>query len=149
MSDGSQPGAVPPFEIALAPGKGLLDARALWASVVGPHRLAMAKGSSVPLTNSRPEEIARNMGSAGALMFVGVSLPGATPAPAAVSILFSKQEALGANASAPFNVNGQMGGGGFGPTGFMQLLLPGEQLFAQVAPGGPAALAVVVAQVQF
>lgn len=149
MSDGSQPGAGLPFEIELARGKGLLDARALWASVVGPHRLAAAKGSSVQLSNSRAEEVARNMGASDALMFVGVALPGANPAAAPVSILFSRMEMLGVNASAPFNVNGQMGGGGFGQTGFMQLLLPGEQLFAQIAPGGPAALAVVVAQVQF
>jgi len=145
--DGAQPGI--PFKIEFSSGQGLLDARALWASVVGPHRLAMAKGTSLRLRNDRVTEVARNIGAAKVFMFVGVSLRGENPAPAAVEVLFSKQEALGNNTSAPFNVNGQMGGGAFAPSGFMQLLLPDEQLFAVVAPGGPQELQVVVAQVQF
>lgn len=149
MADASGNRGGLPFDIELASGKGLLSARALWASIVGPHRLAVAKGSSVTLSNSQAAVIAKNLGAADVYMFVGVALPGANPAPAALSVLFSREEALGINASAPFNINGQMGGGGFGPSGFIQMLMPDEQLFAQIAPGGPATQRVVVAQVQF
>lgn len=136
--------------ITFSSGKGLLDARALWAAVVGPHRLAMAQGKSVELGQEDPEQIAQNIGAADALKFVGVALPfDATAVPLAT--IFSREAQLGKNASAPYNLNGQMGGGGFGPTGFMQLLLPGEQLYALIAPvgGAPTSQRVVVAEVVF
>jgi hypothetical protein len=137
--------------IELTHGRGLLDARALWASIVGPHRLAMTTKRTVELRVDRAVEIARNIGLADAFVFVGVSLPANAPT-IPLLILTGQEETLGESTSGSQVLTNQMGGGAFAPSGFMQLLQPGEQLFAQI--NDPAVAAgftqrVVVAAVTF
>jgi hypothetical protein len=151
MADGDQPGQpAPAVRLELDAGEGLLSARALWAAIVGPHRLAMATGTSKTLFTSKSTEVAKNIGAANVYVFVGISLPpGAEVSP--LTVYLSREPDLGKNASATYLLNGQMGGGGFGPSGFMQLLGPGEQLFAKIAEdlGAPETQKIVVSQVQF
>jgi hypothetical protein len=152
-------GAKLPFGLELDRGQGLLGARALWAGVVGPSRLAMAKGSSLILRRDRPVEVAKNMGSADAVMFVGVAL--AMPDEGFVQgiqagALFGRESQLGKNASMPTILLPSMPGYQFA-FGLTQILLPGEQLYGQLAgtnvsgPGGTSVdqIPIVVKQVQF
>ena len=144
MGDGQ-----PTFRIETSSGKDLLDARALWASIVGPQRLAMSQGAPINLFNNAPAKIHKNLGASKAYVFIGVALPPDSPF-ATLQVAFGRSDSLGANQSAPYILNGQMGGGPFAPSGFMQLLLPGEDLFAQIVQaGGPAAARVTVAKVMF
>lgn len=138
-------GQPPHSRLQFDQGDGLLQARALWAAQVGPWRLAMAKGSAVELRNDRAEEIAKNMGAANAVMVVGVSFRAGGPFETA---LFGDQETLGENTSAPYSLSPNMGPYGEVP-GFVQILLPGEQIYGQLARGGTPRLWVVVKQVQF
>jgi hypothetical protein len=133
---------------AMDEGRGLLSARALWASIVGPQRLAMTEHTTKLLTLDNPEEIFSNIGAADAYVFIGVCLP-INSVLAAVSVLFSRNDALGFNTSAPFVLNRVMGSGQV--AGFMQLLQPGEQIYGQVVDPavGPAGQRVVVAAVTF
>ncbi len=142
----NQPAAYP-VDLAKFSGKGLLDFRALWASVVGPSRLAMARTSPFTLQRARSIKVASNIGAADAYMFIGVALP--TNAPTnPLTVIFSKNPDAGSNAGVPVQLVDSMGRDG---QGFMQLLLPGEEMFAQItAPApAPAAQRVIVAQVIF
>lgn len=140
-----------PLQIELSSGKGLLDARALWASIVGPQRLAVTRSKSVQLTQDSGTVIYKNLGSADGYVFVGVALPISAPTNP-LNVIFGTSDQLGINAGAPYVLNSQMGGGGYGPSGFMQLLLPGEQLYGQIVHPGLAVgftQRVVVAAVTF
>jgi hypothetical protein len=142
-------GAAEELLLKMVSGRGLLDARALWASLVGPYRLAMAQTCAVTLSQAAPTEIYKSMGSADGYVFVGVSLPADT---AAISIptLFSKSSEIGNNSSIPVSLSPAMIGGTFFPVGFSQLLMPAEQLYAQLTPAAPAPTQrVVVASVVF
>ena len=140
----------PGFDFKSDQGRGLLDARALWAAQVGPQRLAMARTASVVVTAADSVKITKNLGASDAYVFVGVSLPATSPAPF-ISMWLSREEALGDNSSAPFLITTQMGAhGGVGVIGgFTQLLQPGEDLYAQLVTGGPVRQRVVVAAVVF
>ncbi len=132
-------GQQPPFSLETFSGEGLASLRALWASIVGPHRLAIARSKSVQLRQDAPAEIYKNMGAADGYVMVGVALPVNAPTNPLSVVFGDNGDMLGINASAPYILTSQMGGGGFGPSGFMQLLLPGEQLYAQIVDTGIAA----------
>lgn len=139
----------PESMLQLDSGKGLLDARAMWAAMVGPHRLAMANKYPFELYNNKATQLHRNLGADSAYVFIGVALP-ADVGVITLNTVFGKDDSLGANSGAPYVLSPQMGGGGFGPNGFMQLLLPGEELYAQiVGPGMPTQVRVTVAKVIF
>jgi hypothetical protein len=151
--DGQQPVQPlgPGFELQSNSGRGLLDGRALWAAEVGRERLAMARTATFSLSLTDSVCITKNLGASDAYVFVGVSLPASAGVGLFMPVWLSREESLGDN-SAPFFLTSVMGklGGGVGVTGgFTQLLLPGEQLYAQMAPGGPLATGqrVVVAAV--
>jgi hypothetical protein len=131
-------------------GRGLLDARALWASIVGPQRLAMAQRSVARLSAENPALIHKNLGAADSYAFVGVALPARSPM-VTLGAIFGRDNSLGDNTGAPSILTRHMGGGGLAVTGFMQLLLPGEQLYAQmsdpaIAPGTIQNVVVAVVQ---
>lgn len=127
-----------PFSLETFSGTGLASARALWATIVGPHRLAIARSKTITLRQDAGVEIYKSIGAADAYILVGVALPITAPTNP-LSVIFGSSDLLGTNASAPYFLTSQMGGGGFGPTGFMQLLLPGEQLYGQIVDPGIAA----------
>ena len=52
---------------------GLGNARALWASIVGPYRLAMADKKSVRLTPDNGVQLYKNIGAAEGYVLVGVA----------------------------------------------------------------------------
>jgi len=135
-----------PFK--LDEGRGLLSARALWASIVGPQRLAMTEQISKLLLPEQPVELFSNIGAADAYVFIGVCLP-VNSLLATVSVLLSRGDVLGFNTAAPFLLNRVMGSGQV--AGFMQLLQPGEQIYGQVVDPavGVAGQRVVVAAVTF
>ncbi len=143
-------GGPAPFQVQFTSGKGLLDARALWASVVGPHRLALASKRSVILRVDQSVEIYKNIASADAYVFIGVALPVNAGTNPLRIVAGEDSESLGFNNGTPQILNSQMGGGGYGASGFMQLLQPGEQLYAQInEPGFAGTQSVVVAAVTF
>jgi hypothetical protein len=137
--DGEHGGGV---KIEMVSGKGLLDARALWASIVGPQRLAMAQKTVAKLTNTNAVEISKNLGASNAYVFIGVGLP--FPAPmATLNVVFGRDEQLGFNSGYPQLLTKS-------PVNFAftQLLQPGEQLFCQITDA-VAQQNVVVAAVMF
>jgi hypothetical protein len=109
----------------------------------------MARAASLELSGTDPTCIVKNLGASDAYVFAGVALPASALAISPLLVWASREEALGDSTSAVYTINNQMGGGGFGPTGFMQLLLPGEQLYMQIAVGAPATQRIVVATVSF
>lgn len=132
------------IKVSPVSGKGLLDARALYATTIGPFRLAMASRKPVTLFNNKAVEVAKNLGIAEAYVFIGMGLIfEAVVNPLALQL--SKDDSIGVNSGLPVLLTGQVAGG----FGFMQLLLPGEQLFAQIADPNVAQQNVVVAQVVF
>jgi hypothetical protein len=145
-----------PFGLDTDRGQGLLGARALWAGVVGPQRLAMARGSTVRLRRGVTVEVARNMGAADAVMFVGVSLQGTDDSvffSDIASVLFGRENQLGVNSSYPTVLVQSMSNYAFF-YGLTQILMPDEQLFGQLVSGlingSPVdEIPVVVKQVQF
>ena len=140
--------------IQLFSGRGNLDARALWASIVGRYRLAHGEKKVVTLATAKGVQlVARNIGSAGVYQMVGVSLPAGAPVDP-VPVVFSSQSSTGTNTGIPVRLTAAMGqqdagspvvGGG----SYMAVLQPGDELYAIVAPGGPASLKLVVSQVSF
>jgi hypothetical protein len=54
----------PDSMLQLDSGKGLLDARAMWAAMVGPHRLAMANKYPFELYSNKATQLHRNLGAA-------------------------------------------------------------------------------------
>ena len=116
---------------ALFSGQGLLDARALWASIVGPARLAVSQSAVVRLRPDQPEQLYKNLAGANVYVYLGVSLPGGALV-ATLGTLLSNSSNLGSNNSAPAVLVQSMISGNFFTTGFAQLLLPGEELYAQI-----------------
>jgi len=134
-----EPGGV---KIEMVSGKGLLDARALWASIIGPQRLAMAQKSVAKLINTGATEITKNLGASNAYVFVGVGLP-FSASMATLNVVFGRDESLGTNSGYPQLLTKS-------PTNFAftQLVLPGEQLFCQITDA-VAQQNVVVSAVMF
>ena len=131
------------FEITLDSGAGLLDARALWASIVGPQRLAMSQKKPVSLRNDTTVEIYKNLGASNAYVLVGVALPFNAPVKP-LHIVFGKEDQLGFNSGLPVLLtDNQLN------WNFTQLLMPGEQLFAQIMDAAVAQQNVVVASAMF
>jgi hypothetical protein len=138
------------FQLQLDAGDGLLSARALWAALVGPHRLAMAQAKSTTLSQQQPVEITKILGAADAYVFVGVALPASVAPGTAIPVIFSRESEPGENTGAPAVLIPSMVGGTFFQNGFGQLLQPGEQLYAKLATTSPVATQrVVVAKVMF
>lgn len=131
-------------EIKIRSGAGLLDMRAIYASIVGPGRLAMTQRNMVAMRNDESVQIAKNLGAADAYVFVGVALP-QNSATNPLLVLFSKDEVLGFSTALPARLTDQVNHS----FSFMQLLLPGEQLYGQIVSGGPVTQHVVVASVVF
>ncbi len=131
------------IKITMQSGQGLLDARALWASIVGPQRLAMAPRKTVALLNDTTAEIAKNLGASDAYVLVGVSLPFNAPTNP-LAVVFGKEEQLGFNTGLPVLLTDNQ----INFT-FTQLLLPGEQLFAQIMDPAVARQNAVVSTVMF
>ena len=110
-------------------GRGLLSARALFATVVGPQRLAMTEQTVKELKVDQPTLLFSNIGAADVYVFLGVSLPAGAPV-ASLRTLLSRGDSIGSATTAPFVLVQQMNTGNVG--GFMQLLQPDEQLYAQI-----------------
>lgn len=130
--------------IEVVSGQGLLDARAMFASIVGPNRLAMAPRTTVTLKLSEGTLIAKNLGAADAYVLVGVGLP-SNAAVNPLTTIFSKDPEMGFNNGLPVRLTDHVS------TDFsiLQLLLPGEALYAQITNAAVATQNVVVSTVQF
>jgi hypothetical protein len=133
------------LRITLESGEGLLDARALWASIVGPHRLAMGSRRAVTLRRDQPTLIAENIGRADAYVFVGFALPFGA-AVGTLPVIFSRDSEMGNNNAIPASAQPVVTGS---LTGTTQILLPGEQLFGQIADPAIDGQNIVVAEVVF
>lgn len=105
---------------------GLGDIRALFAAIVGPYRLASGFKKNVRLTTQNAVLLYSNQGSGNAYAFIGVSLTREPTVPTVMMVGGNDQ--LGANSSSPKRLEFDMSAS----EGFAQLLLPGEQLFAQL-----------------
>lgn len=135
------------IEITAKSGLGLLDARALWAIQVGPARVALAQRRTAMLGNERGVLVAENIGTADCYVFVAVAIPHS----AAVNpllVMFSNSDQMGQNNAAPAYLFDSMVAGG-ATTPFYQLLMPGEQLYCQIADTAVAQQMVIVAQEMF
>jgi hypothetical protein len=130
--------------IELVSGAGLLDARAMWASIVGPHRLAMAPRKPVTMFLDRTIELVKNLGASDVYVFAGVALPFNSPTNP-LAVLFDKNEETGFNNGLPGVLVPQVNMS----FSFMQLLLPGEQLYGRIVSPGVATQNVVVSTVMF
>jgi len=133
------------MHIQLNSGSGLLDARALWACLVGPQRLAMAQSAVVTLLRDRAVEVANNLGAAECYVFIGVGLP-QNAAVNPLQVVFSREESTGRNTGLPSRLIDQVNGFSFS---FTQLLLPGEQIFGQITDAAVERQNIVVVKAVF
>jgi hypothetical protein len=129
--------------IEMDSGVGLLDARAIWASIVGPQRLAMAQRTSVKLSSTETREVFKGLGAANAYVMVGVGLPFNAPVNP-LQVVFGKDDQLGFNTGLPIRLTDSVTN-----FTFTQLLLPGEQLFAQIMDMAVAEQNIIVAAAMF
>ncbi len=130
--------------ITLNPGEGLSSMRALWAAIMGPYRLAMSRRQPVLLTNTEGTEIAKNIGVADAYVFIGVALP-QNAAVNPLQVIFSRDGDSGRNTGLPCRLVDSVNQS----FSFMQLLLPGEQLYCQITDINVPQASVVVAEAVF
>lgn len=128
-----------PFVLDEDQGFGVLSARALWASLVGPHRLAMSPRKIVNLKAGDSTELTKNLGASDAYVLVGLA---ALPGQGSVNIFLGRDPNLG-NGSWPVSLLT----GGANVDRVTVLLMPGEQLFAQEQNG--LATPIVVASAIF
>jgi hypothetical protein len=129
--------------IVMDSGEGLLDARAIWASIVGPQRLAMAQRVSVKLSSTETREVLKSLGRANAYVMVGVGLPFNAPVNP-LQVVFGKDDQLGFNTGLPIRLTDSVTN-----FTFTQLLLPGEQLYAQIMDIAVAEQNIIVASAMF
>ena len=118
-------------------GYGVLSARALWASLVGPHRLPMSPRKIVQIPQGNAAELTKNLGTSDAYVFVGIA---AQPGQGGLPIFLGRDNNLG-NGSWPVILT--LGEANQYPV--TALLMPGEQLFAQTQDGSAAAIVVAAA----
>lgn len=129
--------------ISLDSGAGLLDARAIWAAIVGPQRLAMSQRTSVRLSSTETREVFKSLGAANAYVLVGVGLPFNAPVNP-LQVVFGKDDQLGSNTGLPIRLTDSVVS-----FSFTQLLLPGEQLYAQIMDIAVAEQNIIVASAMF
>jgi len=109
----------------------------------------MSQRARFTIRSDQPTQIHQNLGAAKAVVFLAAALP-VDAGVATLSVVWGRDESLGTNQGAPYVLNGQLGGGGYGPTGFMQILLPGEDIYVQiVGVGSPPRAPITVAKVFF
>lgn len=115
------------------PGAGNLRLDVLFASYIGPVRVAHGAKAVVKLTGGTAKRIVGTTGASGSdsVSFVRVYLASNQLGP--VSILFGTSETLGSS-SIPVNLTGTVAVGQEASRFFDAILLPGEELYAQTAP---------------
>ncbi len=131
-----------------ASGRGLLDARAHWACVVGPERLAMAPKHSALLKVTESTKLSENIAAADVYVFVGIIFPLVSDIPLTALLSKDSEMGLGSAVASQLQPAGQFGSAiGI----FTQLLLPGEQLFGRLSGliENQTSGQVVVAEVRF
>lgn len=132
-------------------GYGVLSARALWASLVGPQRLAMVPRKPVMLRSDQAVEVYKNLGVSDGYVLVGVALPiglGVNPL-SSLPVIFGREDTLGNNTGWPVTLIDSPDGLNKVNFSFTQLLMPGEQLFAQITDPLVSQYNVVVASAIF
>jgi len=115
----------PLFSVKTDPGEGNLSAKAYYASIVGPRRVALGSRRKFTLTNSQSQKLASNTGIQGArgVCFVNVTL---VPGQTAELILFGSDE----NPSDDNGVPRVLSTATSGVLEFQAALSPGEMLYA-------------------
>lgn len=123
----------PRVVVEMDPGEGNLDARAYIAAVLGPARTAYGSKAMYTLTEGSPLRIGANSGSSRQVAYAAVALTGAQLGGPKIALL-DGQSQLGSS-SMPAALSRAFGSAGIG---FSSVLLPGDELYAQAAPGeGP------------
>lgn len=111
------------------PGQDNLDVRAYVAAVLGPYRIANGQIRSLILRTNIPVNVIQNTQQAPA--FVALSLPSSVAGPIPVQV--SSQSAMGMTGLSVALMNTQGGAAG---NSYNAVVLPGEALYVQTAPGG-------------
>lgn len=130
--------------IRIEPGTGNLDVRAYIAALLGPQRAAFGTKSFRTLSEGAGIRLGSNSPAGKQVSFIAVTLGGSDVGGPRIAI-FDGQSALGAS-SIPASLNRTLGS--FAGTGFSSVLLPGDELYAQSAPG-EGTFNIVVSQVWF
>jgi len=127
----------------LLPGRGNLDLRMLFASIIGPRRLAFGAKSTIKVSEQTPTLIARNnQGTHPWFVAVSLSIDIAGP----IKILFSNGPVLDKGSAIPILLTNNTGQSG---STFETTLGPGDELFAQCDPSVPGGTQCAVTQVMF
>lgn len=133
------------FDLNEDPGEGNLNLRAYVAALVGPRRIAHGRRTVYQLNATNGQLLVKHPGRGVECFYVEVWLPQQTAG--VVNVLFSAdQDAIGETGDLVQLFNGPP------PKRYSAVILPGENLYAQLAtvPAPPAPLvSVVVSQVVF
>ena len=130
----------PLFTVRTEPGEGNLSAKAYFASIVGPRRVALGSRKKITLTPDTPVRLVGNTGIKGKFgeaCFVSVTL---VPDQTAALILFGSDE----NPSDDNGVPEVLSTAATGVLRFQAVLNAGEQLFAALPSTAPAGSSVSI-----
>lgn len=130
----------PLFTVKTEPGEGNLSAKAYFASIVGPRRVALGSRRKITLTNDNPVRLVGNSGIKGRngeACFVSVSL---VPGQTAELVLFGSDE----NPSDDNGIPETLSTAASGVLRFQAVLNAGEQLYAALPSTAPAGSSVSI-----
>jgi hypothetical protein len=126
------------------PGSGEANIRVLLASIVGPLRIAHGIQQAHRLVRGRPIQVASNKSNAKQAAYCAVAVrQGQTGG--AVAVLFDSGQSMGAAASMPALLAETSTAASLSP--FSSVLLPNEQLYAQLVDTNFAEIDLVVSTV--
>jgi hypothetical protein len=103
----------------------------------------MSQRTSVRLSSTQTREVFKSLGAANAYVLVGVGLPFDAPVNP-LQVVFGKDDQLGSNTGLPIRLTDSVVS-----FSFTQLLLPGEQLYAQIMDMAVAEQNIIVASAMF
>jgi|GEM_PF-3913460 len=125
-------------------GTGNLDVRAYIAALLGPQRAAFGNKGTRQLIEGQPTRLATNAPAGRQVSFIAVTLLAADAGGPRI-VMFDGESNLGSN-SLPVTLDRTLGS--YAGVGFTSVLLPGDEVYAQPAPG-QGAFSILVSQVWF
>ena len=127
------------------PGTGETNVRVFIAAIVGPKRLAHGMQQSFRLQRGQSVKVAGNKSNSKQAAYCAVSLRQGATAPGTAAVLFDSGQSMGAANSVPAVLIQSATQSQLSP--FEAVLLPNDQLYAQLVDGAVAEVDVLVSTV--
>jgi hypothetical protein len=117
------------MRLEMEPGEGNLQLHALFAAIIGPHRIAHGSKRTVRLEADETKRIINIAPAARHCAYIALFLPASANGPLSISV--GREDTQGDSAGIPVQLEPRMGA--TAGVSFGCVLLPGESLYAQSA----------------